>query len=55
MTNKTFCDICEKEVYYLDRIKSYGTLIFGGEYCKECWINKKNWEKIHKLKPSDEE
>lgn len=54
MTTKNLCDICKKEIEYLSRIKTYGALIFGGEYCKDCWTDKKNWEKIHKLKPSEE-
>ena len=47
MAFKTFCDICNEEI------------VDGGHhtrgnyehkyYCEKCWLNKKNWPKIHKI------
>jgi hypothetical protein len=47
MAFKTFCDICNKEIIG----GSYST---RGDYehkyyCKICWLDKKNWPKIHKV------
>ncbi|MEK7550492.1 MAG: hypothetical protein AAB535_01800 [Patescibacteria group bacterium] len=47
MAYKTFCDICKKEIkvggihvrLHLDT----------GQFCETCWIDKKNWPKIHKV------
>lgn len=53
MARKSFCDICDKEINYRNSV-TVGIPLMGKEYCKECWIDIKNWEKIHELKPSEE-
>ncbi|KKP48015.1 MAG: hypothetical protein UR39_C0002G0118 [Candidatus Woesebacteria bacterium GW2011_GWA1_33_30] len=37
------CDICNKEAKEHISVGRSNTL-----FCKKCWMDKKNWEKIHK-------
>jgi hypothetical protein len=48
MSNKTFCDICNKEVKYGEKIGIWSS-IADGEYCEECWKDSRNWKRIHKI------
>lgn len=40
---KYVCDICEKEVGKFIRVDMTRNM-----YCEKCWMDKKNWNKIHK-------
>ena len=40
---KYVCDICKKNIEKYVRVTSSMEM-----YCKKCWLDKKNWEKIHK-------
>lgn len=43
MALKYVCDNCNKTAEKPIRIGMGGNM-----YCEKCWMNKKNWEKIHK-------
>jgi len=43
MALKYVCDHCNKEVEKYIKIGIGMTM-----YCGKCWMDKKNWEKIHK-------
>jgi len=48
MSLKSFCDICEKEI--TDRDKEFRVWHHPiRTYCQDCWMNKKNWSKIHEI------
>lgn len=54
MSFKTFCDICDKEIKK-EQFHVRGPHLSMEYYCESCWINKKNWAKIHKVdKETDE-
>ena len=41
MATKYFCDICKKEAKKQFRVN------WKDLYCEKCWMDKKNWQKIH--------
>ena len=47
MSLKTFCDICLKEIKNRDN-EIYVWSNPSKHFCIKCWINKRNWSKIHK-------
>jgi len=53
MSLKIFCDICQKEI--ADREKEFRIWHPMKSYCVDCWINKKNWPKIHRILKDDGE
>lgn len=52
MAHKNFCDICNSELEYYELVR-VDIRHSGGEYCKKCWYNKKNWKEIHEKVASD--
>ncbi|OGM21090.1 hypothetical protein A2714_02045 [Candidatus Woesebacteria bacterium RIFCSPHIGHO2_01_FULL_38_9] len=43
MPTKYFCDICEHLVENPIRVD------WRAMYCEKCWIDNKNWSKIHEI------
>ena len=52
MATKHFCDICGKEIK--GRWFVAGEFIVRSkEYCRGCWVSKKNWAEMHKVARGD--
>lgn len=47
MSFKTYCDICNKEI--TEHEVSVRGEYPSKHYHNKCWLDKKNWSKIHKL------
>lgn len=55
MAHKNFCDICDIEFEYYDLVHVDRRRGGGGDYCKKCWYDEKNWKEIHMKSASDED
>jgi len=48
MSHITICDICGKKLEGFDHV-DLRIGLKSTDYCNDCWKNKKNWSKIHKI------
>ena len=58
MSNKTLCDYCKREIE-INRENPYIHVSYmmarpSVDICQDCWLNKNNWKKIHKIEKRKE-
>lgn len=52
MSTITRCDICKRKIKEDRGVSEISVRYYwsddGGEYCVNCWLDEKNWGRIHK-------
>ena len=51
MSSKVFCDLCHKELLNIRhkiRLSVLADITFY-DYCRECFLDRKNWSKIYRV------